>query len=117
METVRIGYQDAGGLGNRRLERRSRLELSRLHPLPGNLDQLVGATLVYEKAVGVLHEHVPRAEPSVAKLLLRLVGQIGVAARLRRMLHPEHALPIEADPDSGDHYARTRAVRGSGRRD
>src|SRR5438552_2066211 len=117
IETVRIGHQDAGGLADRRLERRSRLELSRLHPLPGNLDQLVGAALVYEKAVGVLHEHVPRAEPSIAKLLLRLVGQIGVAARLRRMLHPEHALPIQADLDSGERPAGARAVRGSGRRD
>ena len=72
---------------------------------------------MYEKAVGVLHEHVPRAEPSIAKLLLRLVGQIGVAARLRRMLHPEHALPIEADLDSGERPAGARAVRGSGRRD
>src|SRR5437016_3954125 len=117
IEAIRIGHQDAGGLADRRLERRSRVELSRLQPLPGNLDQLVGAALVYEKAVGVLHEHVPRAEPSIAKLLLRLVGQIGVAARLRRMLHPEHALPIEADLDSGERPAGARAVRGSGRRD
>src|SRR5256886_13861191 len=116
-ETVRIGHRDAGGFGTRRLERRSALELSRLHPLAGNLDQLVGAALVYEKAVGVLHEHVPRAEPSVAKLLLRLARQIGVAPRLRRMLHPEHALPIEADLDSGELPAGARALRGSVRPD
>src|SRR6267378_6589666 len=71
IETVRIGHQDAGGFDDRWLERRSRLELSRLHPLPGNLDQLVGAALVYEKTVSVPHEHVPRAEPSVAKPLSR----------------------------------------------
>src|SRR5436853_944791 len=117
IETVRIGYQDAGGLGDRRLERRSRLELSRLHPLPGNLDQLVAAALVFEKAVSVKREHVPRAEPSVAKLLARLLGQIDVAARLRRMLHPEHALPIEADLDSGKWPAGARALRRSGRRE
>src|SRR5207302_8877366 len=114
---VGVGHQATGGLADRRLERRSRLERSRMHPLPVNLDQLVAAALVYEKAVSVKHEHVPRAEPAVAKLLARLLGQIDVAARLRRMLHPEHAVPIEADLDSDERPAGARALRGSGRRE
>src|SRR5207302_10200492 len=104
-------------IDHRRLDRRSRIEHSGLHPLAGKLDQLVAAALVYEKAVSVKHEHVPRAEPSVAKLRARVLGQIGVAARLRGMLHPEHALPIEADLDSGKWPAGARALRGSGRRE
>src|SRR3990172_2661783 len=91
LQPVGVGHRHARRLGDRGLGERRLLQLARLHPLAGALPPLVGAPLVQEKTLAVAQEQVARAEPAVAELLARLLGQIDVTARERRKAEPQHA--------------------------
>ena len=53
LEALAVGDLHAGDFGDRRIARDRFLQFARLHPLPGDLHQFVGAALVQEKAFGV----------------------------------------------------------------
>src|SRR3954469_23017401 len=91
LQSISIRHRHARRLRDRGLLRRDRFQFAGLHPLAGDLEELVGSALVDVVAIRVAHEEITAAEPAVAELRFSLARKIGIAGGLRRMPDPEEA--------------------------
>src|ERR1700722_16208875 len=77
---------------------KAKLDLERIHPLTGDLDQVVGAAAEEMKAVAVAHEAVAGVNPApVADGLLRFVRPVPVQWRRGIAAYPEDAFFVVVD--------------------
>ena len=97
----------------------AQLDLERIDPLAGDLDQIVGAAAEEMEAVGIAHKAVAGVDPAaVADGLRGFVGPVPVQRRVGIAAHPQNAFLVVADlaavlVRSSDFVAGNAQARGA----
>src|SRR5205807_9583465 len=74
------------------------VDFERIDPLPGDLDEIVGAAAEEMKAFGIAHETVAGIDPAaLADGFRRLVGPVPVQRRRGIAAYPQDSLFVVAD--------------------
>ena len=108
-----VGHRDHGRLGDRRMAHEGVLERDRRDPLAARLDEILGAILHLDVAVGPDRDDVARLEPAVVRPAVGRVGRLVVRGADRRARAPR-ARPCSPRPRGRALPCRAREPRRTG---